>query len=107
MKHKIIAITDACVEFDNGSVITCEHIADCCEYNYADFEQLEVEILNKTFDLSKLVFERSGDYGFRFGDSPLNMWFVPCYSDQNGWYSNDLDIYYDNNRVLQVYCEEI
>ena len=59
MKHKIASITDVGIAFSNGSVITCEHIADCCEYNYADFNQLEEEALNREFDLSKLVFEKA------------------------------------------------
>src|SRR5574344_137062 len=47
MKHKIVSITDVGIAFSNGSVITSEHIADCCEYNYADFNQLEEEALNR------------------------------------------------------------
>ena len=29
------------LEFDNGSYISSEHSPDCCEYNYADFTQLD------------------------------------------------------------------
>lgn len=39
---KIENVTSSSIEFDNGSKITFYHEADCCERNYADFEQLEV-----------------------------------------------------------------
>jgi hypothetical protein len=34
------------------------------------------------------------------------MYFVPCYSEQNGYYSNDIDILLDGWKVLNVECEE-
>ena len=46
-----------------------------------------------------LVFE-SCDYGFRFGNPPINMFFVTCYSIQNGYYPNELDILYDGKEVI-------
>ena len=42
--------------------------------------------------------------GFRFGDNQA-MFFVPCYSEQNGYYSSDVDIYYNGNAVLNVEAE--
>lgn len=32
------------------------------------------------------------------------MVFVPCYSEQNGYYSSDVDIYYNDKKVLNVDC---
>lgn len=34
------------------------------------------------------------------------MFFIPCYSDQNGYYSSDIDIFYDGRHVFNVDCEE-
>ena len=99
---RILNVTEYSIEFDNGKEITFEHYPDCCEINYADFEQLDS--LARDVDFSEpLVFE-SCDYGFRFGNPPINMFFVPCYSIQNGYYSSLLDILYDDKRV--IYCIE-
>ena len=95
---RILKITEDAIEFDNGKEITFYHCQDCCEINYADFEQLDS--LARDVDFSEpLVFE-SCDYGFRFGNPPINMFFVPCYSIQNGYYSSLLDICYDDKRVI-------
>ena len=99
---KIKSISDSAITFDNGMDITFDHEQDCCEYNYAAFE--EIDDLAKTFEFSEdLIFE-SVDYGFRFGNNPQNMVFVPCYSEQNGYYSSDVDIYYNDRQVLNVDC---
>lgn len=87
--------------FDDGSYMTSDHESDCCEYNYADFPALDDEALTYDFNLEKLVFEAC-DGGFRFGDNPARMFFVPCYSEQNGWYSSDVDIYFNGEHVLNV-----
>ena len=96
---RILKITEDFIEFDNGKDISFEHDRDCCEINYADFEQLDS--LAREVDFSEpLVFE-SCDYGFRFGNPPISMFFVPCYSIQNGYYSNLLDIWYDDKEVIR------
>ena len=95
---RILNVTDCSIEFDNGKKITFDHDQWCCEINYADFEQLDS--LAREVDFSEqLVFE-SCEYGFRFGNPPINMFFVPCYSIQNGYYSNELDILYDGKEVI-------
>ena len=38
---KIKEVNTNYILFDNGSRITFDHEQDCCETNYADFEQLE------------------------------------------------------------------
>ena len=102
---KIKKITKYEVEFDDGSIIDYDHCQDCCEYNYADFTALEdtgIEDIN--FKLP-LIFEETED-GFRFGN-PNNMFFVPCYSIQNGYYAFDVDIYYKGDCVLTTLGEWI
>lgn len=112
---KIKQITEEKIIFDNGNFITYDHEPDCCEWNYADFEQLKDTVsMDIEFD-EKLLFEAIDGYGFKFGNLG-NMFFVPCYSYQNGYYSTDIQIYYgyDNKdgflsikeEVLYFNCEE-
>jgi len=101
---KITKITDEAIVFENGSKITFDHEPDCCEWNYADFEQLDD--LGRDYDyIFPLKFEAVDGAGFRFGDD-RRMFFVPCYSEQNGYYSDDVDIYFNGEAVLNVECDE-
>lgn len=97
---KIVKVTEDGIFFDNGKNITYDHDQQCCEYNYADFEQLDDLARDYDFD-EDLMFGEVEDCGFRFGDK-RQMFFVPCYSEQNGYYSSDVDIYYGGKRVLTV-----
>mgnify|MGYP001625605707 FL=1 len=38
---RIKQITEDHILFTNGDTITYDHIQDCCEHNYADFEQID------------------------------------------------------------------
>lgn len=100
---KIKNITNECIEFDNGNKITFDHEQDCCECNYADFEQLDDVAKSYDFD-ERLDFEEVEGCGFRFGDFRGMMFFIPCYSSQNGYYSSDIEIYYNNEQVLCFDC---
>lgn len=91
---KIVEITDNYILFDNGNKITYDHDPECCEENYADFKQLDDVSRNTEFD-PELKFEIVPDSGFRFGNKN-KMFFVPCYSDQNGYYTCNIQIYYNN-----------
>lgn len=95
---KISKVTVEAIIFDNGNEITFDHCPDCCEYNYADFEQIEDMALDYEFD-ENLIFEAVEDAGFRFGDKGM-MFFIPCYSEQSGYYSSDIQIYYNQRQVL-------
>lgn len=100
---KISAVYHDSIVFDNGDTITFAHTRDCCEDNFADFEQLDD--LSRTHDYKlPLVFESVEGSGFRFGDKQW-MAYVPCYSEQNGYYTRDIDIYYNGKRVLAFECE--
>lgn len=89
------------LRFDSNDTIDCIAPIRTWVNNYADFESLkDTEATTYDFDLSKLKFEIS-DYGFRFGDHPQRMFFVPCYSYQNGWYNPDVDVYFRGERVLR------
>ena len=101
---KISNITEEAIIFDNGKSITYDHDQDCCEWNYADFKQ--IDSIAREYEYSEpLMFEAIKDCGFIFGDS-RSMFFVPCYSEQNGYYSVDIEIYYDGKKVLHFDCEE-
>lgn len=91
------------IVFDNGNTI---HVVDSVEdlsRNYADFSQLDSIAMG--FDFGEdLMFEENNDFGFRFGSDPVNMFFVPCYSVQNGYYNSAVDIYYNHKLVLDCVC---
>lgn len=115
---KIREITDEAIIFNNGTAITYDHNACCCECNYADFSYLNRDHVNYYFDFDpdNMIFEFIDEIGFRFGSKPIGdadnekeyvRWlFVPCYSEQNGYYSTDIDIYYRGEIVASGYCEE-
>lgn len=108
---KIKEVTDEHILFDNGNTITFDHEQDCCEYNYADFEMLTENHVNYSYDFNEeLIFEFIDEMGFRFGsideDCVMHWIFIPCYSFQNGYYSNEIDILYNGNQVLNGVCEE-
>lgn len=102
---KIKEVNGEHILFDNGSEITFDHDQDCCENNFADFEQIEEAA--KEFDFAEqLIFEKVEGSGFRFGSVRTYMFFIPCYSEQNGYYSDDIDIYFNGKTVLNLECEE-
>ena len=103
MKIKTIdkAINKESIIFDNGMMITYDHEQDCCEYNYADFYQIEKLAFDTEFG-EDLIFEKVDGAGFRFGSKGTPMFFVPCYSAQNGYYSEDVDIYFNGKHVIKV-----
>ena len=83
---KLIKIDEA-LHFDNGTVVTDWHGQDCCEHVYADWDQLkDTDVMDHEFpeDLKIEGLEESG--------IKIDGYFVPCYNEQNGYYSNDLEI---------------
>ena len=93
---KITEVNDNYIIFgDNAYRIRFDHDQDCCERNYADFEQLDDLARAHDFNMKEMQFEPLDHAGFRFGDN-RRTFFVPCYSEQNGYYTIDLDIYFDD-----------
>lgn len=85
----IIDVTEDYVMLSNGDTITYDHVQDCCEHNYADFNSLlDTTLITDKFHT--LNFEIVEGYGFRLNGNMIN-----CYSIQNGYYSTELDIYYN------------
>ena len=60
---KISVVNDESITFDNGYSITYGHEQDCCEYNYADFEQIEDIAKTYDFDEDDMKFEEVPDSG--------------------------------------------
>ena len=75
--------------FDDGTGLVDIHYQDCCEYVYADFGNIDTEAL--THDFTNITIHPYR-YGFTFGDN--RQYFVPCYNEQNGYYSDRLSIVY-------------
>lgn len=102
---KIMLIEENYLEFSDGTKITCDHEQDCCEYNYAQFHDIDDICKATDFDTSNLAFE-SCEYGFRFGNQPNKMFFVPCYSCQNGYYSYEVDVYLNGKLQITTYGQD-
>jgi hypothetical protein len=103
-KIKVIRAEQEYLEFSDGTTITSEHDADCCEYNYADFTQ--IDDLAKDWEFEHPILFEESEFGFRFGNKD-KMVFVPCYSEQNGYYSYSVEIYYNGNRVFErIECDD-
>lgn len=109
---KIVKWTDDRVYFSDGTYITYDHLQDCCEYNYADFSVLDVMYHDEEFESYKIetveeagfllkLYQDDGDKLIPYGRTGYLNIFIPCYSDQNGYYTSRLDIYcYDKDEKL-------
>jgi hypothetical protein len=93
LKMFITKINDEQITFNDGSYITFDHMQDCCEYNYADFSILTAHN-EKIFKLHfSKVDIRPKNEGFILSLDNHKYW-IPCYSEQNGYYTCDITIYY-------------
>ena len=115
---KIAKWDDETIYFNDGSFICYAHERDCCEYNYADFDTLSTFYHGEEFSS---VFIEAKEEGFllhlrdaaqfkQFGET-MKIW-IPCYSEQNGYYSADLTVYYcdkDENIIqrIDLWCEQV
>lgn len=79
------------IEFSNGSVLVDLHDQDCCENVYADFSNLDSDIMS--YDFKDTIKIKEARNGFKFGDG-RRWFFVPCYNAQNGYYNDALSIAY-------------
>lgn len=97
MNRKIFTVNRDEIIFDDGSELTYRHEKECCETNYPDFERIEE--LAKGYEFEMPMLFESCKYGFRFGDE-RQMFFVPCYSEQNGYYTEEIDIIFNGETVI-------
>ena len=99
---KIKKWNDDYIWFTDGSTISYDHIQDCCEYNWADFSVLETFYQDEEFEDFEII--PVDECGFLlslklptpdpwyYNYTPSKKIFIPCYSDQNGYYTSDLTI---------------
>ena len=103
---KIKSVTEDGILFDDGSIITCEQTdPGSYSYNYADFKHLDDTALDVDFP-KELVFESVQGSGFRFGFGNT-MFFIPCYSEQNGYYDDNVDVFYNGEIKIKQLGSEI
>jgi hypothetical protein len=96
---KIIEIrktNDECSDkiiFDSGHELYSYHSPECCEEHFLNFQDLDLkEISQYDFDLSGSFFEKVPNSGIRL--LPVNGLpvFIPGYSDNNGYYTDNLTL---------------
>lgn len=96
-------VNEHMILFDEASVIYYTHDQECCEHNYADFESIEPLAYRHNFKFIKFEYAVGG---FRFGDNNY-MVYIPCYSEQNGYYTTEISICHNGKYVLTFYAQEI
>lgn len=101
---KIVEIKEGYLKFDNGTTIEDYHCQECCESVYADFNYLkEMNVIPSTGENIKITdidfdediqnhIEYEKEMGFKLISKDGSKWFVPCYDQQNGCYSSDLEL---------------
>lgn len=99
---KIKSWNDDYIFFTDGSNISYDHKQDCCEYNWADFSVLEIFYKDEEFDDFEIIpvdecgfllsLKTKTFCSYYYGAFSSKKIFIPCYSDQNGYYSSDLTI---------------
>lgn len=112
---KIKEINEDYILFDNGYKLIAYHEQDCCENVYADFEilktynvstktgkSIKIQEIDFNENLEKLI-RGVKNQGFNILSKIEEKFFVPCYNEQNGYYSGSLElILYKNNNVKEI-----
>lgn len=77
------------LELNDGTIITFYHQQDCCESVYADLNALNDTGFFEDESLSRdnLKIEFVKGYGVR-----INGYGIPCYNEQNGYYSSQIQL---------------
>ena len=100
---KIKSWNDDYIFFTDGSTISYDHFQACYEYNWADFSVLEIFYQDEEFDDFEVIpaddcgfllelKQRNTELWWDYDYIPTKKIFIPCYSEQNGYYSSDLTI---------------
>ena len=113
IKLKIAKIKHTEIIFDNGYKLEYYHDQLCCEEVYADFSILETyNVSTKTgknisiYDIDfcenlKELVEGKKDCGFNLISKIREKFFVPCYNEQNGYYSDKLELILHKNNEIE------
>lgn len=111
---KIKEINGEKIMFDNGYELEYYHEQDCCENVYADFEILKtynlstktgkiikIEEIDFEEELEKLI-EGKVEIGFNMISKIGEKFFVPCYNEQNGYYSSELELILHKSTTKEI-----
>ncbi len=89
--------------FDNGKVLDVVHWDDCCENHWADIDVLRTYNVSTTTGKETSIFipDFSGtpdmiqpieNMGFNLVATNGDKFFIPCYGENNGYYSTNLTL---------------
>ena len=90
---KVIESEEGYLKFDNGLILESNHMQECCEINYLDFEQLPVgtELPTMTAkEFAKAI--NIKEDGFSIKDIHGIPKWVQARSEQNGFYSSGVNL---------------
>lgn len=92
------------IELADGTKIVFSHDQDCYENVWADVTALQDTGFENDIDITKqnLKIELVKGYGIR-----LNGYGIPFYNEQNGYYSDTIDIYIDGERDSHISCYDL
>lgn len=111
---KIKQINEDKIVFDNNYKLRYYHEQDCCENVYADFDMLRnynVSVkTGKNINIKEIEFaetletlvEGVAEAGFNIISIIGEKFFVPCYNQQNGYYSSDLELILDKGKTQET-----
>lgn len=104
------------IKFDNGEMLTANHWQECCEYVYADFENMQVMgvqpenfVWANELDFFENVLDSIvpiAEVGFYLVSKQGICILVSCYNEQNGYYSSDLELGYMGKKMDISECVE-
>ena len=76
---------------DEDIIINYNHEQDCCERVYADFSVMKYfEIQDKI--VKNIIIKGVEEMGFLISLGTGYKVFIPCYNEQNGYYSDKLEL---------------
>ena len=111
---KIKEIKEDGIIFDNGYELEYYHEQDCCEHVYADFDILSNYNLStktgKTINIKEIDFKEEleeliegiQEQGFNIVSKIGEKFFVPCYNEQNGYYSSELELILRKGKTKEI-----
>jgi hypothetical protein len=98
-RSKLISIEGGVFTFKGIRIsLEDEHQGDCCENVYADFSTLELyksQLVGIEFEKFEIAEVEGDGILLRFDkgqhSTPVKV-FIPCYNEQNGYYSSELKL---------------
>lgn len=90
------------IRFNDGSILSSDHLQDCCESHYLSFSDLELSDFDGLlFDISNnSFFERVPGYGIALLPKNGHPVRVPGYGSNNGYYSSNLTLVLIKDNII-------